>query len=90
MPWPNTDGFPTWVAIVSSWCIGLKSPDRAGVPDEHRARQRRELLGALLADRNGVERGGGSRTLLLLGNLTAASERSGAGPGPGRASGHET
>ena len=26
MPWPNTDGFPTWVAIVSSWCIGLKSP----------------------------------------------------------------
>ena len=27
MPWPNTDGFPTWVAIVSSWCIGLKSPD---------------------------------------------------------------
>ena len=27
MPWPNTDGLPTWVAIVSSWCIGLKSPD---------------------------------------------------------------
>ena len=26
MPWPNTDGFPTCVAIVSSWCIGLKSP----------------------------------------------------------------
>ena len=26
MPCPNTDGLPTWVAIVSSWCIGLKSP----------------------------------------------------------------
>ncbi len=26
MPWPNTLGFPTCVAIVSSWCMGLKSP----------------------------------------------------------------
>ena len=27
IPCPNTDGLPTDVAIVSSWCIGLKSPD---------------------------------------------------------------
>ncbi len=27
MPWPNTDGLPTEVAMVSSWCIGLKSPE---------------------------------------------------------------
>ena len=26
IPCPNTDGFPTCAAIVSSWCIGLKSP----------------------------------------------------------------
>jgi hypothetical protein len=26
MPWPKTEGLPTWAAIVSSWCIGLKSP----------------------------------------------------------------
>ena len=27
MPWPKTDGLPTEVATVSSWCIGLKSPE---------------------------------------------------------------
>ena len=27
MPWPNTEGLPTCAAMVSSWCIGLKSPD---------------------------------------------------------------
>src|SRR6185369_4164774 len=27
IPWPNTEGLPTCDAIVSSWCIGLKSPE---------------------------------------------------------------
>ena len=27
IPWPNTDGFPTDEAMVSSWCMGLKSPE---------------------------------------------------------------
>ena len=39
IPWPNTDGLPTCVAIVSSWCIGLKSPLAPGVADEVGAAQ---------------------------------------------------